>query len=117
MVKIVTDCMTAGALSLSPKEIHDLLHLSSPADTQPKKCFVKCFGEKTFVLDAAGKPNSTTLTGSQMPECFDKAKMTDALITECGAKTGATPCDVGYEVEKCLVEKAGAPMHSGSDEN
>lgn len=117
MIKIVTDCMATAAVTLGPEEVHDLLHMKSPADSQPKKCFIKCFGEKTFVLDAAGKPNSTTLKGPQMPECFDKAKMTDAVLTECGAKTGDTPCDVGYEAGKCLMEKAGLPMHSDSDED
>ncbi|XP_063701960.1 uncharacterized protein LOC134832009 [Culicoides brevitarsis] len=111
IIKIVTDCMEANSLTLSPHEIHDILdfHCTEAELTAPKKCFVKCFAERTFVLDAAGKPNSTTLKGADLPECFDKAKMTDAVIAECGAKTGATPCDVGYEAGKCLVEKAGVP--------
>lgn len=114
MVKLVTECLAASSLTMGPKEIDDMLHLVTPATTEPQKCFFKCFGEKTFVLDAAGKPNSTTLKGD-VPHCFDKALLTDAVLTECSAKTGATPCEVGYEAGKCLMEKAHA-THSSSEE-
>uniref|UniRef100_A0A336MGP2 CSON001462 protein n=1 Tax=Culicoides sonorensis TaxID=179676 RepID=A0A336MGP2_CULSO len=116
MVKIITDCLASSALTATPDEVKDILHMKVPIDSQPKKCFIKCFGEKTFVLDNAGKPNSTFLKSAQLPHCFDKTKMTDAVITECGAKTGATPCDVGFEVGKCLWEKAGNPMESSEEE-
>lgn len=64
-----------------------------------------------YIVDAAGKANATTLKASQIPHFYEKAKMTDAIIGECGTKIGATPCDVGYEVARCLIEKAGHKAH------
>lgn len=115
MVKIATDCMAANSLTLAPNEIHDLLHQEIPADTEPKKCFIKCFAEKMQVLGADGKPNVTFLKSDKLPPCFDKTKMTDDLITKCTAVTGATACEIGVNAGKCLWDGAGNE-HSSSEE-
>lgn len=99
--------MIISGHSASHEKLHQLLLMRTLAPSQPEKCFVKCFAEKTFIVDATGKVNATTLKAPKLPYFYEKAKMTDAIISECGAKNGTTPCDVGYAVGKCLIEKAG----------
>lgn len=67
------------------------------------KCFGKCLGETLGYMDAAGKLQAAKIKA--MPPPHIDAAQVDSIVQECGAKTGADPCDTAYQQWNCMLSK------------